>query len=69
MADNYIFKRRINMPEIYTPEEIAEKLKVSEQTIRRYLREGKMEGFKIGNNWRVKEQSFFDFIDKQASSK
>jgi len=57
------------MPEIYTPEEIAEKLKVSEQTIRRYLREGKMEGFKIGNNWRVKEQSFFDFIDKQASSK
>jgi excisionase family DNA binding protein len=42
------------MPEIYTPEEIAEKLKVSEQTIRRYLREGKMEGFKIGNNWRVK---------------
>ena len=57
------------MPEIYTPEEIAEKLKVSEQTIRRYLREEKMEGFKIGNSWRIKEKSFLEFIDNQGSSK
>lgn len=57
------------MPEIYTPEEIAEKLKVSEQTIRRYLREEKIEGFKIGNNWRIKEKCFLEFIDKQGSSK
>lgn len=57
------------MPEIYTPEEIAEKLKVSEQTIRRYLREKKMEGFKIGNNWRIKEKSFLEFIERQGTSK
>ncbi|SDD21477.1 helix-turn-helix domain-containing protein [Halanaerobium congolense] len=57
------------MPEIYTPEEIAEKLKVSEQTIRRYLREEKMEGFKIGNNWRIKEKSFLEFIERQGTSK
>jgi excisionase family DNA binding protein len=57
------------MPEIYTPEEIAKKLKVSEQTIRRYLREEKMEGFKIGNSWRIKEKSFLEFIENQGSSK
>jgi len=56
------------MTEIYTPEEVAKKLKVSEQTIRRYLREEKIEGFKIGNNWRIKEQSFLKFIDNQTSS-
>jgi excisionase family DNA binding protein len=56
------------MPEIYTPDEIAEKLKVSEQTIRRYLREKKLEGFKIGNNWRIKEKSFLDFIEERSSS-
>lgn len=57
------------MPEIYTPEEIAKKLKVNEQTIRRYLREEKMEGFKIGNSWRIKEKSFLEFIENQGSSK
>jgi excisionase family DNA binding protein len=56
------------MPEIYTPDEIAQKLKVSEQTIRRYLREKKLEGFKIGNNWRIKEKSFLDFIEERSSS-
>jgi len=57
------------MTEIYTPEEVAKKLKVSEQTIRRYLREEKIEGFKIGNNWRIKEQSFLKFIENQTSAK
>ena len=57
------------MSEIYTPNEVAKKLKVSEQTIRRYLREGKLEGFKIGNNWRIKEQSFLKFIENQTSAK
>lgn len=57
------------MSEIYTPDEIAEKIKVSEQTVRRYLRDGKLEGFKIGNNWRITEKNFLEFIDNQASSK
>ena len=57
------------MSEIYTPNEVAKKLKVSEQTIRRYLREGKLEGFKIGNNWRIKEQSFLEFIENKTSAK
>ncbi|SDJ36219.1 MULTISPECIES: helix-turn-helix domain-containing protein [Halanaerobium] len=56
------------MPEIYTPDEIAEKLKVSEQTIRRYLREKKLEGFKLGNTWRITEKSFLDFIEERSSS-
>lgn len=57
------------MSEFYTPDEIAEKIKVSEQTVRRYLRDGKLEGFKIGNNWRITEKNFLDFIENQASSK
>jgi len=56
------------MPEIYTPEEVAKKLKVSEQTVRRYLRENKIKGFKIGNNWRIKENDLLAFIDKQTLS-
>jgi hypothetical protein len=28
-----------------------------------------MEGFKIGNNWRIKEKSFLEFIERQGTSK
>ncbi|MCC3145767.1 helix-turn-helix domain-containing protein [Halanaerobium sp. Z-7514] len=57
------------MAEIYTPDEIAEKLKISEQTVRRYLREEKIKGFKLGNSWRVKEKDLLEFIDGQIASK
>lgn len=57
------------MAEIYTPDEIAEKLKISEQTVRRYLREKKIKGFKLGNSWRVKEKDLLEFIDGQIASK
>lgn len=54
------------MSEILTLEEVAEKLKISEQTVRRYLRENKITGFKLGNNWRVKEEELMKFIDEQT---
>lgn len=57
------------MAEIYTPDEIALKLKISEQTVRRYLRQDKIKGFKLGNNWRVKEKDLLEFIDGQIASK
>lgn len=56
------------MPEILTLEEVAEKLKLSEQTVRRYLRENKIVGFKLGNSWRVKEEELMKFIDEQTVS-
>ena len=54
------------MSEILTLEEVAEKLKLSEQTVRRYLRENKITGFKLGNSWRVKEEELMKFIDEQT---
>ena len=57
------------MAEIYTPDEIAEKLKISEQTVRKYLRQEKIKGFKLGNSWRVKEKDLLEFIDGQIASK
>ena len=53
------------MNNIYTPEEIAEILKVEPDTIRRYLRDGKLKGFKVGNHWRIKEEDLQEFIENQ----
>lgn len=40
---------------IYTIAEVAEILRVKDYTVREWLREGKLKGFKAGNRWRVKE--------------
>jgi len=42
---------------IYTPEEIADILKLSRRTIYTYIKEGKLQAFKIGKRWRVSEEA------------
>jgi len=39
----------------YTTKQAAEYLQISEWTVRRYLREGVIKGFKLGQSWRIKE--------------
>ncbi len=40
--------------DVYTPKEVAAKLKLSEKTVLDYLRERKLPGFKIGKHWRIR---------------
>lgn len=49
---------------LLTPGEVAETLKVSPETIRRFLREGEMKGIKVGRHWRIKEEDLKDYIDQ-----
>lgn len=39
----------------YTPEEVAELLKVSRETVYNWLRGGKLKGVKVFNFWRISE--------------
>lgn len=41
---------------VYTPEEAAEALSVHRETIRQWLRSGKLGGVKVGRLWRVRER-------------
>ena len=43
------------MEKYYTPEEVAELLKVSRETVHNWLRAGKLKGAKVFNFWRVSE--------------
>ena len=47
---------------LLTPKEVAEKLKVSEQTVLRWLRNGKLKGVKAGRLWRIREEDLQEFI-------
>ena len=55
------------MPTVYTVKEIAEMLKVSEMTVYRLVKSGKLDGFKAGGAIRVTEEALRDFF-KAASA-
>jgi excisionase family DNA binding protein len=54
-----------NMTEYLTVQEIAKMLKVHEQTVFRWIREGKLESVKIGSNLRITREQLDEFITKK----
>lgn len=48
---------------IYTPEEVAELLKLKKATIQRHIRNGELKAFKVGRFWRIKEQDLKEFMN------
>ncbi len=55
------------MEQLLTVEEVAARLQVNEQTIRRWLREGKLAGVPFGGRtgWRVSEDDLRAFLDRR----
>lgn len=54
--------------EILTTEEVAKFLKMSPQTIWRWINQGKMPAFKLGGVWRVRKSDLDKMIDKKIRS-
>lgn len=50
--------------EVYTVQEVAEKLKVDPETIRRYIKDGTMQASKLGNRYRITEEDLREFLNK-----
>ncbi len=53
-----------NKKEFYLVEELAAKLRVSNMTIYRYIAKGKVKAYKIGKEFRIKDDEFNKFLDK-----
>ncbi|PKM47876.1 MAG: DNA-binding protein [Firmicutes bacterium HGW-Firmicutes-8] len=52
------------MEQLFNIEEVAEILGVKAETVRTWLRSGKIKGTKLGKLWRVKESELQKFIKK-----
>lgn len=50
-----------NLPEITTPKQLAKFLQISEITVKRALKSGKLNGFKVGRDWRIEKESVFEW--------
>ena len=53
------------MEKLYTPEEVAEHLKVSRETIYIWLRSGKLRAAKIGHFWRIAESELRRLLHRE----
>lgn len=51
-----------NNKEFYLVEELAEKLRVSNMTIYRYIKRGKIKAYKIGKEFRIDREEFNKFL-------
>lgn len=49
--------------DFYLVEEFAEKLRVSNMTIYRYIKAGKLKAFKIGKEFRIKKDEYEKFLN------
>lgn len=52
------------MRNVLTPEQVAQVLGLSRRTVISWLQQGKLNGIKVGNRWRVKEEDLDKFIDE-----
>jgi len=57
------------MERYYTPEEIAELLKVSRETVYNWLRAGKLKGAKVFNFWRISESELNRLLQREVPPK
>ena len=48
---------------IYTLKNVAEILGVSERTVHRYIKEGRLEAMKMGQ-WRISQKAISDFLER-----
>jgi len=58
----------VTAEKLYTMEEAAAELKISPQTLGKWLRAGKVRGVKLGRIWRIPE-SALDEIAKSGTQK
>jgi excisionase family DNA binding protein len=62
----YYIKEEIMADLVYTTKEVAERLKITPMTVTRFLKSGRMQGFRVGNQWRITQSALLEFIQRET---
>ncbi len=57
------------LPSLYTPEEVARKVKVERQTVYHWLTSGLLRGLRVGSTWRITEEDLLHFMTRHSRGK
>jgi excisionase family DNA binding protein len=55
------------MDKQYTPEEVAEQLKVNLSSVQRWCQDGRLRATKLGRIWRIAESDLQNFLDERKN--
>jgi excisionase family DNA binding protein len=55
--------------QLYTPQEIADYLKVDIRTVYRWLREGEMSAIRFSREYRISESALREFVDAHRTGR
>ncbi len=58
----------MTIPILYTPEEVAEKLKVTRRSVYEWLLKGRLRGLRAGDTWRIAEADLMAFLESRKAS-
>jgi excisionase family DNA binding protein len=50
-----------------TPREVSGMLRVSTQTVRRWIKQGKLPAYRVGRAWRIKRADLDAWLDNQRN--
>ena len=53
------------IPDILTLKECQQLLKIGRNSMLNFLNSGELEGFKIGNRWRIYKESVIEFLRRR----
>jgi excisionase family DNA binding protein len=56
------------MEELFTLQQVAERLQVRQRTVKRWLLSGQLRGLKAGRKWRVKPSAIEQFLQASTDS-
>lgn len=54
---------------IYTLQEVAELLQLTDRTVYSYIKNGYLKGFRVGGYWRITEAELKNWIDEGGTAK
>lgn len=52
---------------LYTVDQVSEMLNIHPKTVRKYIREGKLRGTKVGKQWRITGHDLSSFVEGEGS--
>jgi excisionase family DNA binding protein len=55
--------------EFFTPQEVADKLRVDLETVMRWLRKHDLGGYHVGRQWRISHTDYQQFLDEGRNIK
>lgn len=53
----------VNLADVVTPKQLANYLQISEMTVKRALKSGRLVGFKVGRDWRIEKTAVIKWLE------